>query len=158
MLDSQALIEEKKRFFACLNKIFSGLIQHISHAFPMDEGSKHRNRPSYLGRPRLTSPRTAALISKDFCRSLAEEGVPEERIISIALDDLRNDALLDPRRSYGFVCGRVKGKRMHYLLVDDVQELPQFERVMNSLLHLPNLDVYVTGSNSRFLTSDVVRE
>ena len=98
------------------------------------------------------------LMNTIFHRSLAEEGVPEERIISIALDDLRNDALLDPRRFYDFVCGRVKGKRMHYLLVDEVQELPQFERVMNSLLHLPNLDVYVTGSNSRFLTSDVVTE
>ncbi len=99
------------------------------------------------------------LLNTLYRRYLIESGVPEECIISLALDDIRNDALLEPHLFFNHVVSCIKdSSRMHYLLIDEVQELPRFERVMNSLLHIPNLDVYVTGSNSRFLTSDVVTE
>ncbi len=98
------------------------------------------------------------LLNTLFKRYLLKNGVPERRIISIALDDILGVELLQPRAFYDHVVRRMRGKGMHYLLVDEVQELPQFERVMNGLMRLPNLDIYVTGSNSRFLTTDVVTE
>lgn len=98
------------------------------------------------------------LLNTLFKRYLLKDGVPERRIISVAMDNILNVELLQPRAFYDYVVQRMRGKGMYYLLVDEVQELPQFEKVMNGLMRLPNLDIYVTGSNSRFLTTDVVTE
>ena len=93
-----------------------------------------------------------------FRRHLLESGVKEDHIIEVILDDLENEELRDPYRMLKYVKGRIADGETYYIVIDEVQLLARFEEVLNSLLHLPNADIYVTGSNSRFLSSDVVTE
>lgn len=93
-----------------------------------------------------------------FRAHLLEAGVPEDHIIAVALDDRRNRALRDPDTMLQYVDERMRGKGDYYIILDEVQYMDAFEDVLNSLLHTPNADVYVTGSNSKFLSSDVITE
>lgn len=93
-----------------------------------------------------------------FKKHLKEEGVPEERIISISLDDFEQAMYRDPATLYNYVKDSLRSDEMHYLLLDEVQMLSEFESVLNGLMRRPNLDIYVTGSNSRFLSADVLTE
>lgn len=86
------------------------------------------------------------------------EGVPTDHIIALQLDDIRNRKYRNPEACYEYVLSRVKEEGPYYVLLDEVQMMDRFEEVMNSFLHVPSLDVYVTGSNSKFLSSDVVTE
>ena len=98
------------------------------------------------------------LLLKLFHERLVEEGVPEDHILEIALDDRRNIKLRDPDAMLSWIDGKVKDRRQYYLILDEVQFLADFSEVLNSCLHVANLDVYATGSNSRFLSSDVLTE
>ncbi len=98
------------------------------------------------------------LLFKLFKQRLLNEGVAQDHIISIALDDFANELYLEPHQLYEFVKGQAKDIQMYYVLLDEIQLVPHFERVLNGLLHLSNVDVYVTGSNSRFLSSDIITE
>ncbi|MBO7726315.1 MAG: ATP-binding protein [Thermoguttaceae bacterium] len=98
------------------------------------------------------------LLLKLFHRYLVESGVREDHIIEVELDDLRNEKLRDPYRMLEYVEGRIIDGETYYIVLDEVQFLERFEEVLNSFLHLPNSDIYVTGSNSRFLSSDVITE
>ncbi len=93
-----------------------------------------------------------------FHNYLLSKGVDEGHIIEIALDDRRNLALRDPDEILRYIDGRIQGGGRYYVILDEVQLLPEFEDVLNSLLHFPSADVYVTGSNSKFLSSDLVTE
>lgn len=93
-----------------------------------------------------------------FKEHLLAEKVDKSRIITIALDDFAQETYRDPKKCYDFVKSKIKGNKMHYLLLDEVQMMDRFEDVLNGFLHIKNLDVYVTGSNSKFLSSDVVTE
>lgn len=93
-----------------------------------------------------------------FHNHLLEEGVPENHIIEVALDDRRNRALRDPDAILQYIEKRMQDKGDYYIILDEVQYMDEFEDVLNSLLHIPNADVYVTGSNSKFLSSDVITE
>lgn len=93
-----------------------------------------------------------------FYHLLLDKEVEENHIISIALDDLENVHLLDNVALYQYIKSQLKDDKMHYVLLDEIQLVPKFETVLNSLLHLPNVDCYVTGSNSRFLSSDIITE
>lgn len=93
-----------------------------------------------------------------FHQHLLESGTDEDHIIEIALDDISNEALREPLRMLSYVRERVKDKGQYYLIIDEVQLLDRFVEVLNSLMHMPNVDVYVTGSNSRFLSKDVATE
>lgn len=93
-----------------------------------------------------------------FHNHLLEEGVPEDHVIEVALDDRRNKALRDPDAMLRYIEQRTQGKGDYYIILDEVQYMDEFEDVLNSLLHIPNADVYVTGSNSKFLSSDVITE
>lgn len=93
-----------------------------------------------------------------FHEYLNSQGVDENHIIEIALDDRMNIALRDPDMILSHIRERIVDKELYYILLDEVQLIPEFEDVLNSLLHVSNADVYVTGSNSRFLSSDVVTE
>ena len=93
-----------------------------------------------------------------FHKHLLEEGVPEDHIIEIALDDRRNRALRDPDAMLRYIEARMQDADTYYIILDEVQYMDEFEDVLNSLLHISNADVYVTGSNSRFLSSDVITE
>ena len=64
----------------------------------------------------------------------------------------------DPKKCYQHIKERLEDDRKYYLLLDEVQFMPRFEEVLNSLLRISNIDVYVTGSNSKFLSSDIITE
>ena len=93
-----------------------------------------------------------------FKRYLLESGIDTDHIIEIALDGIENEELRDPKVCYQYIKNAMKDKGKYYLLLDEVQFMPHFEEVLNSLLRLNNIDVYVTGSNSKFLSSDIVTE
>lgn len=98
------------------------------------------------------------LLFRLFHDHLIDSGVPEDHIIEIALDDRSNKALRDPDAMLMFIKENVRDKGDYYIVLDEVQYLDEFEDVLNSLLHIPNADVYVTGSNSKFLSSDVITQ
>jgi predicted AAA+ superfamily ATPase len=93
-----------------------------------------------------------------FKKYLLENGVDSEHIIEIALDGIENEELRDPKKCYQYIRDTMKDDQNYYLLLDEVQFMPRFEEVLNSLLRIGNIDVYVTGSNSKFLSSDIVTE
>ena len=93
-----------------------------------------------------------------FKKYLLESGVDNDHIIEIALDGIENEELRDPKKCYQYIKNRVKDEQKYYLLLDEVQFMPRFEEVLNSLLRISNIDAYVTGSNSKFLSSDIVTE
>lgn len=89
-----------------------------------------------------------------FHNYLLEKGVREDHIIEIALDDRSNKELRDPDNMLKYVKERIVDKDTYYIILDEVQLLAEFEDVLNSFMHIRNADVYVTGSNSKFLSSD----
>lgn len=93
-----------------------------------------------------------------FHQHLLETGTDEDHIIEIALDDISNEELREPFKMLVYVKERVKDKGQYYLIIDEVQLLDRFVDVLNSFMHMSNVDVYVTGSNSRFLSKDVATE
>ena len=93
-----------------------------------------------------------------FKKYLLESGVDNDHILEIALDGIENEELRDPKKCYQHIKDVMKDDRKYYLLLDEVQFMPRFEEVLNSLLRISNIDVYVTGSNSKFLSSDIVTE
>lgn len=93
-----------------------------------------------------------------FKRYLLENGIDTDHIIEIALDGIENEELRDPKVCYRYIKDVMKDGGKYYLLLDEVQFMPRFEEVLNSLLRMNNIDIYVTGSNSRFLSSDIVTE
>lgn len=93
-----------------------------------------------------------------FHRYLNSTGVDNEHIIEVALDDRENIELRDPDRMLSYIKSRISDTEQYYVLLDEVQMIDDFVGVLNSLLHIRNVDAYVTGSNSRFLSKDVVTE
>lgn len=98
------------------------------------------------------------LLFKLFDNYLREQGVKEEQIIKIDLEDRRRIQLRDPDALLAYIDSKIKSNRMHYILLDEVQHVKDFEDVLNSYLKIENTDIYVTGSNSKFLSSDIVTE
>lgn len=93
-----------------------------------------------------------------FKKYLIQSGINEEHIIEIALDGIENEELRDPKTCYQYVKTAAKDGERYYVLLDEIQFMPRFEEVLNSLLRIGNIDLYVTGSNSKFLSSDIVTE
>lgn len=93
-----------------------------------------------------------------FYDFLLSKGIKEDHIIKLQLDDLINVELRDPFALLKHIRNCVKDESMYYVLLDEIQLVPNFHEVLNSLLHIRNVDVYVTGSNSKFLSKDVVTE
>lgn len=98
------------------------------------------------------------LLFNIFHDYLVEKGVDSSHIIEIALDDRSNLKLRDPDAMLAYVKDQIVDGQDYYIILDEVQLLGEFEDVLNSFLHIKNADVYVTGSNSRFLSSDVITE
>lgn len=97
------------------------------------------------------------LLLELFHRHLVESGVPESRIVEVALDDRTNKPLRNPDTLLAYLRGRVPGDGVPtYVVLDEIQLVPEFEDVLNSLLHMRGADVYVSGSNSQFLSTDIV--
>ncbi|MBR5757299.1 MAG: AAA family ATPase [Thermoguttaceae bacterium] len=93
-----------------------------------------------------------------FHNYLLDKGVKEDHIVEIALDDRSNKELRDPDVMLKYVKDRIVDNDVYYVILDEVQLLAEFEDVLNSFLHIRNADVYVTGSNSKFLSSDLITE
>lgn len=98
------------------------------------------------------------LLFELFYRHLLECGVDDRNILKIALDDRVNKAFRNPDYLCEYVHNFVQDKEMHYILLDEVQMVEEFEDVLNSFLHIKNADVYVTGSNAKFLSKDIITE
>ena len=98
------------------------------------------------------------LLFKLFRQYLLDVGVDSDHIIQIALDDIENANLREPLPLYKCIKANMTDEELYYILLDEVQLVPRFEEVLNSLLRIDNADVYVTGSNSKFLSSDIITE
>lgn len=98
------------------------------------------------------------LLFRLFYSHLISSGVQEDHIVRIALDDIENASLREPLALFREIKSRMTDSGRYYILLDEIQLVPKFEEVLNSLLRTENADVYVTGSNSRFLSSDIVTE
>ena len=98
------------------------------------------------------------LLFKLFHNYLLDKGVKEDHLIEIALDDRGNKELRDPDNMLNYAKERIVDRDTYYIILDEVQLLAEFEDVLNSFMHIRNADVYVTGSNSKFLSSDLVTE
>ena len=91
-----------------------------------------------------------------FADYLKGEGVDNEHIIAIDLENIYNERLREPLEVLQHIDNQVNDSNEYYVLIDEVQLLIRFEEVLNTLMKRPNIDVYVTGSNARFLSKDVI--
>ena len=98
------------------------------------------------------------LLFNIFRKHLLERGVTENHIIQVNLEDRRNRKLRDPDALLEYIDAQIVNKEKYYILLDEVQMVKEFEDVLNSYLHVENAEVYVTGSNARFLSKDVITE
>ena len=93
-----------------------------------------------------------------FTNYLKSQGVDEQHIIKVDLEDRRNAFLRNPDALLKHIDSKFVDSQMHYILLDEVQLVPEFEDVLNSYLKITNADVYVTGSNAKFLSKDVITQ
>lgn len=98
------------------------------------------------------------LLDPLFKDSLLESGVKPDHIIKLELDKEENAKYRDSHELNEYIKSQIKDKDMYYILLDEIQMVEGFESVLNSFLYERNLDVYVTGSNSKFLSSDIITE
>lgn len=98
------------------------------------------------------------LLFKLFKKELMTRGIEDDHIISIALDNIENRGLREPVALYEYIKEQFKDNGLYYVLLDEIQFVPDFSEVLNSLLQLEHADIYVTGSNSKFLSSDILTE
>lgn len=98
------------------------------------------------------------LIFTIFKNYLKEQGVDEAHIVTIELDQRKDKKYRDPDIILEYIESRITDDEKYYILLDEVQLLKDFEEVLNSLLNIKNIDIYVTGSNSKFLSKDVITE
>ena len=98
------------------------------------------------------------LLDPIFKNYLISSGIHEDHIIKLDLDLIENNKYRDPMELFNYVMNKITDKDMYYILLDEIQLVKDFEAVLNSFLKKDNLDVYVTGSNSKFLSSDIITE
>ena len=98
------------------------------------------------------------LLDPIYKNYLLSTGVKEDHIIKLELDSIENKEYLDATKLYNYVMDKIQDDKMYYILLDEIQKVDDFESVLNSFLRKKNLDVYVTGSNSKFLSSDIITE
>lgn len=98
------------------------------------------------------------LLDPIFKNYLTDDGVDENHIIKIDLEIRDNIELINPNNLYNYVKSKIIDNEVYYILIDEIQKVQDFESVLNSFLKMQNLDVYVTGSNSKFLSSDIITE
>ena len=98
------------------------------------------------------------LLDPIYKNYLLENGVREDHIIKIDLDERKNNKYLNPDVLDEYIRSTIVDKDMYYIILDEIQKVEDFESVLNGFLHIENVDVYVTGSNSKFLSSDIRTE
>lgn len=100
----------------------------------------------------------SVLLMQLFYKWLIGQNIPKDHIIDISFDDLDNEPLRKPKAFLELVKNRMTDEGNYYLLLDEVQQMENFVSVLVSLMHRQNCDIYVTGSNSKFLSTDIVTE
>ena len=98
------------------------------------------------------------LLNTLFYNHILASGVREDHIIKVALDDSDNEELLNPKKLSKYIKEQMLDGDVYYVILDEIQLVPNFEGVLNGLLRITNIDIYVTGSNSKFLSSDIITE
>ncbi len=98
------------------------------------------------------------LLNVIFKNYLKEQGIDEEHIIQLSLDENKNKKYLEPDVLDEYIRSLIKDKNKYYILLDEIQEVKDFESVLIGFMHIDNVEIYVTGSNSKFLSSDIVTE
>ena len=98
------------------------------------------------------------LLNTLFYEYLLENDVPDDHIIKVALDDSDNEELLTSKNLSKYIKDKIIDKEIYYVILDEIQLVEKFEGVLNGLLRISNIDIYVTGSNSKFLSSDIITE
>ena len=98
------------------------------------------------------------LLDPIFKNYLLDSGIDENHIIKLELDSIENEEYTNPKKLYEYIMNRVTDNNTYYIILDEIQKVDNFESVLNSFLRKTNLDVYVTGSNSKFLSSDIITE
>lgn len=96
------------------------------------------------------------LLFQLFSSWLKEQGISDDHIIKIDLENRRNRELRNPDVLLEYIDSKINDDEMHYVMIDEVQLVSEFEDVLNSYLKMPNVDVYATGSNAKFLSKDVI--
>lgn len=92
---------------------------------------------------------------KQYQKKLQTEGISEEQIISVNFEELENEPLLDYRSLYQYIKDRLSTGKMTYIFLDEIQKVPSFEKVVDSLYVKDNVDIYITGSNAYMLSGDL---
>ena len=98
------------------------------------------------------------LLDPIFKNYLLDNGVDENHIIKLELDSIENEEYTNPKKLYKYVMEKAVDNDTYYVILDEIQKVKDFESVLNSFLRKTNLDIYVTGSNSKFLSSDIITE
>ncbi len=98
------------------------------------------------------------LLNNLFYQHLLNTGVKDDHIIKVALDDTDNEELLNPKNLSKYIKDKIIDNDTYYVILDEIQLVENFEGVLNGLLRILNIDIYVTGSNSKFLSSDIITE
>ena len=98
------------------------------------------------------------LLNEIFTEYLLENNVPADHIIKVALDDTDNVELLIPQNLSKYIKSKIVDNEVYYVILDEIQLVNNFEGLLNGLLRINNIDIYVTGSNSKFLSSDIITE
>ena len=131
------IIKREKYLQALIDRMHNGMIKVITGI--------RRSGKSYL----------VFQIFRDY---LERNGVNADHIITIELDQRKNKQYRNPDIILDYIDSLITEKEDYYILLDEVQMLEEFEEVLNSLLHINNVDIYVTGSNSKFLSKDIITE
>jgi len=135
--DFEMNIKRDKYLNALINRMHNGLIKVVTGI--------RRCGKSYM-------------IFTIFKNYLLEQGIDEGHIVSIELDQRKDKKYRQPNIILDYIESCIKDEKQYYILLDEVQLLEDFEEVLNSLLHIKNADIYVTGSNSKFLSKDIITE
>ena len=98
------------------------------------------------------------LLLNIYKQNLLSRGISANHIIEVNLEDRRNKKLRDPDNLLEYIDSQIKDSERYFILLDEIQLVPEFEDVLNSYLHIENANVYVTGSNAKFLSKDVITE
>ena len=98
------------------------------------------------------------LLRTIFKQYLLADGVPDDHIVEMSFDSIENAAYLEPQKFYAFAKAKIQDDELYYFLLDEIQLMDNFEAVLNGLNDKKNVDIYVTGSNARFLSRDIVTE
>lgn len=145
-------------FVACDNFVKCGVVMIIKRDLYLNKLIERKHNGLIKVITGIRRCGKSFLLFKLFKNHLLSEGVKENHIIELNFDDFDNEEYQNPKVTSPYLKGKVVDSDMYYFLLDEIQLLGKFEAVLNGLLRLDNVDIYVTGSNAKFLSKDVITE